>query len=443
MKRWLAIMTCLAVLQVVVAAVSVVVQHKMSPDAVQESIDVSASFPNSAPYSRRLVHEIVAAQISGWLRPDQSEINIAQAAAKREDATVLVYGLGYPNSWLLAANSRSARVVELPAKRQVEEDVDKYLHTVIERPFGEVGEQYKTAGYELYQELTANAEPFLHGGRLIIVTDGELDELPFEALMWRGAQPHSDNGEDVARFLIEDFEISYARSMLELQAPRRSRKQIDPKIVLFANPRLAEKTFPRLTYAEMEVRSVSRFYPRAAIYTGADATKEAFERASRTNPAAIHFATHGIRSSDLESALALAPGAQDSGLLTSSEIARMELHVDLVVLSACSTGLARGKDGTNTLSVGDAFRRAGARNVIESLWAVDDSATPALMDSFYWHMQKGESPAGALRRAKLEMLHSGGFHSHPYYWATFVNLGPTGRNGSRDVSASNTGFSKH
>jgi CHAT domain-containing protein len=406
-------------------------------------IDASNSFPNLEPYRRTKVHEIVAQQISTSLRPDQAEIHIAQATAKREDATVLVYGLGYPNSWLLAANSRSARVIELPPKGQVEEDVDKYLRTVIERPFGEAGEQYKAAGYELYQELTANAQPFLHGGRLIIVTDGELDELPFEALMWRGAQPHSDSSKDVTRFLIEDFEISYARSMQELQEPRRSLRQIDPKIVLFANPQLPKETFPRLMHAEMEVRSVSMFYPKSAIYTGADATKEAFERASRTNPAAIHFATHGIISSNLEPALALAPGAQDSGLLTSSEIARMDLHVDLVVLSACSTGLSRGKDGKNTLSVGDAFRRAGVRNVIESLWAVDDSVTPALMRSFYWYMQKGESPAGALRSAKLGILRSGGFRSHPYYWATFVNLGPTGQNGSRDVSASNTGLSKH
>jgi CHAT domain-containing protein len=428
-----------------VAAVSVVARRSPSPDLIVW-VDTSGSLPSSALYSRRSAQEIVAPQISKSLYPDQSEIFIAQATAKREDATVLVYGLGYPTSWLLAANSRSARVIELPPKRQVEEDVDKYLRTVIDRPFGAAGEQYKAAGYELYQELTANAQPFLHGGRLIIVTDGELDKLPFEALMWRGARPHSDNSDDVTRFLIEDFEISYARSMLELQEPRRDPKRIDPKIVIFADPQLSQQTFPRLAHAADEAREVLRHFPlkRVSIYTGSRATKEAFEQATRTHPAMIHIATHGIiMSSDLGPALALAPGAQESDLLGSSEIAGMDLRADLVVLSACSTGLSREKDGKSSLSVGDAFRRAGARNVVESLWAIDDSTTPVFMDSFYEYTQKGESPSAALRRAKLQMLHSSGFHSHPYYWAAFVNLGPSGRSGSRDISASKTGFSKH
>ncbi len=439
MKRWLAVMTCLAALQV---AVSVGVQRKMSSYAVEAVVDASSSFSNSGPYSRKLANELVAPQISKWPRPGESDIHIAKSAAKREDATVLVYSLGYPNSWLLAANSRSARVIELPPKRQLEDDVDKYLHTVIERPFGEEGDQYKAAGYELYQKLTANAQPFLHGGRLIIVTDGELDRLPFETLMWRGTRPYSDNSDAVTRFVVEDFEISYARSMQELQEPPRILKQNEPKIVIFGDPQLSNERFPRLPHAEMEVAEVSMHFPRVAIYTGAGATKQAFERASRANPVAIHFATHGIMSKDLEPALALAPGDHDDGLLTSSEIARMDLHADLVVLSACSTGLSREEDGKNTLSVGDAFRRAGARNVIESLWEVDDIITPAFMDWFYESMQNGKSPAESLRRAKLQMLHSGGFRSHPYYWATFVNLGPSGRNVSRNVSASRTGFSK-
>jgi CHAT domain-containing protein len=122
----------------------------------------------------------------------------------------------------------------------------------------------------------------------------------------------------------------------------------------------------------------------------------------------------------------LAPGGpEDDGKLRMADILNLRLDADLVVLSACETGLGRRVTGEGLVGFARAFFYAGARSLAVSLWLVADSSTPDLMRDFYSRLERGERKADALRQAKLAMI-AGGRFAHPFYWAPFVLVGDAG-----------------
>jgi CHAT domain-containing protein/tetratricopeptide (TPR) repeat protein len=143
----------------------------------------------------------------------------------------------------------------------------------------------------------------------------------------------------------------------------------------------------------------------------------------------LHFATHGVLDSqrpDL-SAIVLSlvneRGEPQNGFLRLNEIYNLNLPADLVMLSACQTGLGKEIKGEGLVGLTRGFLYAGAARVGTSLWKVDDSATAALMGRFYQAMlREGESPAAALRTAQLDMLKQNRWQS-PYYWGAFTMQG--------------------
>jgi CHAT domain-containing protein len=143
----------------------------------------------------------------------------------------------------------------------------------------------------------------------------------------------------------------------------------------------------------------------------------------------VHFATHGYLDADRPdlSALVLSmvddEGRAQNGFLRVREVYNLSLPADLVVLSACETGLGKEIKGEGLVGLTRGFMYAGAARVAVSLWSVSDKATAELMRSFYEAMLKrGERPAAALRAAQLEMLKQKAW-SAPYYWAAFVLQG--------------------
>jgi CHAT domain-containing protein len=111
----------------------------------------------------------------------------------------------------------------------------------------------------------------------------------------------------------------------------------------------------------------------------------------------------------------------EDGILRMTEVFNLEMNADLVVLSACQTGLGNLVRGEGMIGLTRAFLYAGARRVAVSLWDVNDLTTPDFMQSFYRRLRQGDAAAAALRSTKIEMLHSDSpVHSHPYFWAPFV-----------------------
>lgn len=182
--------------------------------------------------------------------------------------------------------------------------------------------------------------------------------------------------------------------------------------------------------AEAESRTIAQRLGTRPL-TGAAATETAV-RSRMARAPLIHFATHGLgygtRTSARRSYVAFAPDAKQDGLLTLGELMddkSLTLRADLVVLSACQTGLGDLKKAEGSIGLQRAFLAKGARSVLVSLWNVDDRATRLLMEKFYAYWLdplKPRSKAEALQMAQEVVMSTPGF-ADPRYWAAFQLVG--------------------
>ncbi len=289
--------------------------------------------------------------------------------------------------------------------------------------------------YELLVEPVEDRLPKDAGELVIIVPHGELFLVSFAALLDRGG-----------RFFIERHKLALAPSTGVLEYTRRKKERVihaaAPRLLAVGNPRMPERGDPAqplgpLPGAEEEVEALARRFPaeRLTVLTGERARKSLFRTLS-PGQTVIHLATHAVlREDPLASSIALAPeGDGDSGLLTVREVFGLDLHADLVVLSACNTALGR-ISGDGVIGLSRAFIHAGAASVLVSLWRVEDLTARLLMDDFYGALEKYRGDkAAALREAQLRLLERlrkgevrlpGGrpLRPHPIYWAPFVLVG--------------------
>jgi tetratricopeptide (TPR) repeat protein len=301
-------------------------------------------------------------------------------------------------------------------------------------------------------------------GHLILAVDGELATLPFEVLPGPDGRP-----------LVESVRLSYlavGRDLLRGGAAGRASAPLvvaGPDFDLGGMPGPARPPEAAALSRDLD-RSALRFPPlpgaaeegrRVAAMLGVEPAlgPEAAEGrvGACVSPRVVHLATHGFFLPDrpdspdeataarlrggapenplLRSGLALAgantwlsggstpPGVGD-GLLTAEDVTGLDLlDTDLVVLSACETGLGEVKAGEGVFGLRRAFQLAGARTVVMSLWKVPDEATRELMASFYKHLLGGVPKAEALRRAQLELKTR---YPDPRHWGAFILQGDTG-----------------
>ncbi len=292
---------------------------------------------------------------------------------------------------------------------------------------------------ELYAELIEPLAEYIDDKeRLIIVPDGPLYYLPFELLI----------ADDTGRYLLEDFVISYLPTcaLIPLLHERREREtgtlqslmafgdplarpeeSEDKLIALSTEPQLRNILMTPLPAASREVEEIALFFDpdEVLILTGDVATESAFKRYA-SNYRYIHFATHGYVNelNPNYSALLLNPGEEgEDGLLHAYEIFPLTLNAELVSMSACETGLGRYMEGEGLISLVQAFFAAGSRNVMASLWSVEESTYPIMVE-FYKNINNGMNIADALREAKLTFISTdSAFGTHPFLWAPFVLYG--------------------
>jgi CHAT domain-containing protein len=185
--------------------------------------------------------------------------------------------------------------------------------------------------------------------------------------------------------------------------------------------------FARLPGTRKEAEQILALVPSSETLQAFDFKSD---RAAVTSPnlsqyRIIHFATHGILNSinpelsGVVLSLVNEKGAPQNGFLRLNEIFNLNLPAELVVLSACQTGLGEQVRGEGVVGLTRGFMYAGAPRVVVSLWSVDDQATAELMSKFYTGMlKKGLKPAAALRAAQIEIWQQDQWKS-PYYWAAF------------------------
>ncbi len=298
---------------------------------------------------------------------------------------------------------------------------------------------------------------------LIISPDGELNLLPFEALM-----------DEQRKYLAERYSFTYLTSGRDLLRPERPEGRQDLLVVSnpsFGDPpespapsdnraprpavrekriitrSLSDTYFAPLAGTAREASAIKTIYPDAKIVTGLEATETAFKQVSA--PGILHIATHGFFLNSnapesqtagtkltetlsenplLRSGLAFAganrrSGGNDDGILTALEASGLNLRgTKLVVLSACDTGVGEIRNGEGVYGLRRSFVLAGAESLVMSLWPVSDQVTRELMTGYYQNLKKGLGRGEALREVRLQMIRQPS-RRHPFYWASFIQSG--------------------
>jgi len=325
----------------------------------------------------------------------------------------------------------TVRIFAAPvARKELSDRVASFRRQLAARDLG-----FRSSAAALHKLLLAPAKDELQGKRhLIVVPDGVLWELPFQALV-----------DPAGRYVLDQYAVSYAPSLTALKAMmevKRGRKQAPAQVQLLAmgNPAWGgqmeqplkavyrDQSLGALPMAESEVRRLGRIYGenRSHIYIGPEARESRFKaEASEAN--VLHLATHGIlnNASPLYSYLLLAgegDGSSDDGLLEANELLRMKLHSELVVLSACETARGRVGAGEGVIGLSWALFVAGVPSTVLSQWKVESESTSRLMVAFHENRKNGMSDAEALRGAALGIRKDPAYQ-HPFYWTPFIVIG--------------------
>jgi len=271
---------------------------------------------------------------------------------------------------------------------------------------------------------------------LIIIPYGQLFNLPFEILQ-----------NDRQQFLIETFAISYHYTSLNKMHQKIPKVE---KILAFApgfknNPGISSTTRGLLTdsesrgrlqfidehrgtiaplpFAQKEVERIKKVLGnKAHITAGSDATETAFKQQVKGFDI-VHIASHGyssVQNPELSGVFFIDNSEIDDGYLFANEIYELDINADLVVLSACQTGKGRIESIEGALSLPRAFIAKGVRNVLASLWKVDDKNTMKLMQYFYENLAKGKNYTEALQLAKKRCIVDG---MYTVDWSGFVLFG--------------------
>jgi CHAT domain-containing protein len=420
-----------------------------------------------------------------------SEFNAETLRGIVEDDTLLLeFALGDERSFLWVVGTDGITSYELPGRTTVEALARKVYglltarQVAAEEPSPESHDQIRKADAEYWTEsaslsnmLLGPAAGRLGSKRLLIVCDGFLRYVPFEALPAPATTAPSREGNAdpngaQSEMLFFNHEIVGLPSALTLVA-LRSEKRLEPPasrtIAVIADP-VFDKDDPRVlarggaggalqekessgVYLSSALRNFNQKRPvlnvsrlpgtlreaeaiksvtapgEGTYATGFAATKEALMANGLEGYKVIHIATHGLLNTENPELSGVILSMVDErgnfrkGFLRLHDIYNMTLSTDLVVLSACRTGLGKDFRGEGVVGLTSGFMYAGAKGVIASLWKVDDEATAELMSHFYTALLKeGLPPAAALRKAKREMWKQERWRP-PFYWAAFVLQG--------------------
>ncbi len=262
---------------------------------------------------------------------------------------------------------------------------------------------------QLYPAELCEAPP----PHMLIIPDGPLYYLPFDALLTEEADTNTNW--QAWPFLLKKQQIQYAYSAtvwLE-QAAMQKPMSDERLLVIPAFPEDA-RALPPLSQGP----HLSEMVGEKHLLSNYKATLSAFRQMAPRH-SLIHLHTHALSEDNPRIELS------DSSLFL-PDIYALPLHAQLVILSACQTGSGKVVEGEGAMSLARAFSYAGTRNLIASLWKVNEKSTARLFENFYRHLQKGKSPGEALHRAKLDYLKDSqveNWEKSPYYWAAFVSIG--------------------
>jgi CHAT domain-containing protein len=301
-------------------------------------------------------------------------------------------------------------------------------------------DSFAQAAFQLHQKLIGPLSILLTK-EVILVPDGVLGYIPFDVLL-------SEKPKDATKFKShhyfgKDHIISYNYSATLWQEMQNKKHKTEPTknfvgyapyyngdttvlSQIFANDLTMRKGLDSLKYSGEEVFKAQKLMGGESVLDK-KATKKTFEETA-SNYRIIHLATHGKANDKAGDYCFLAFTEQkdsiDNELLYVRDIYNLSLNADLVVLSACETGIGELKRGEGIVSLARAFAYSGAKSMVTSLWSVNDKSTMQIMENFYRNLRKGQTKNYALWKAKQDYWEKAkGEFAHPFYWSSFIPIG--------------------
>ena len=426
-------------------------------------------------------------------------LSLAEAQQRvLDDQTVLLeYSLQTEASYLWAISKSSVSLFKLPARPVLEKLATdlraQLIPTKLQRrivgidvmadsqrglgvsatPFAEDAAAFTAASNALYKAALEPAATALADKRLLIVADGALNYVPFEAFVT--SAPSADYSS--LPYLVKTNEIIYAPSASVVGAIRQQENNRSGRAMLIvADPVFNSKDtrartaassanaetrglgiqsaladvagqdaaataesskmeglpLARLAGTRAEADQIAKLAKasgaQADVWVDLDASEDNVDTRDITKYRIVHVATHGLLNAERPQftglVLSLVGNKNEDGFLRTDEVFNLKLGSPLVMLSACETGLGKEKRGEGVMGLTRAFMYAGAPTVGVSLWSVADKSTADLMTDFYERLLASQtaSPATAMRDAQLAMI-AGKKYSAPFYWAPFVLVG--------------------
>jgi len=412
--------------------------EQSSAAAAQASRDVAAL---DVRYDEELARLDAAAPRTATLLVPRSGTSVFRRLP--DDALLLAYSVGADDTLVLEATFEgvAARRIKI-SRTALAAKVAKLRERVLERSASGLPDLQRISA-QLHQLLLApHAAAIARRGRLLVLADGPLLQLPFAALYDSAA----------GRYAVAAWPIVQVESMGALALERRDSRASDSRALIIADPSGADATLPDLPAlpgAQAEARSVRRVLGAPALLLRGASASESRVKREAGSASLLHFAVHGVLDDvvPLDSALILGRDGSDDGALRVREIlGSMQLHADIVVLSACNTAVDAEVGGDGLVSMTRAFRQAGAARVVATLWPIADHGAAELMGRFHRALAAGATADAALREAQLALIGAaasrqpesplrgvGGMVrrgaptevdlSHPFYWSGFQLYG--------------------
>ncbi|OUL33452.1 hypothetical protein BV372_16485 [Nostoc sp. T09] len=392
--------------------------------------------------------------------PDKDILKLPQIQQQLDKDTLLLqYSLGEERSFLWAVTPTSMQVYTLPPRKEIEK-VATQFHSSLQQPTG--SDLAIANAQQLSKLILAPVADKLAQKRLVIVADGGLQTIPFAALADVTANQYQP--------LMVNHEIVNlpSASTIAFQRQQLAKRQPAPKaLAILADPvfnatdcREADKPQPiadnldipaqleqsslnrsannlkrngwnRLPYTADEAKAILQFIPSANRLQafGFDANYNWATSGALNQYRILHFATHGIADPKEPELSGIILSRYDKkgnliyGKLSLGDLFNQDYPAELIVLSACKTGLGKDVNGEGLVGLTRGLMYAGAARVAVSLWEVNDQGTSILMQEFYQQMlQQGKTPAEALRAAQRKLWKGSDWRS-PYYWAAFTVQG--------------------
>jgi len=335
-------------------------------------------------------------------------------------------------------------VVPVNLETDFEKKCTGFFNIITRQSFSkDVMETYKNytgLAYDLYQILLRPVEDKIHAENLIIIPDGTISYIPFDALVTSMVNPERLNYRGLP-YLIKKYSAGYSYSSTLHFNPLRHQQVQSQSVLAFAPSypkardinqefQIIRQSDPdnllKLPGVKEEIRRISRIVD-TEIFIDSEASERNFKKFSG-GYRILHLAMHTLIDDEnpMFSRLAftnLADTLEDN-LLHTYEIYNMKFNASLAVLSSCSSGYGKMQEGEGIQSLARGFAYAGCPSILMTLWEVADHSTVFVMDKFYTYLKDHDPKPIALRKAKIEFLSSADqLKSNPFFWSSYVIIG--------------------